>query len=43
LEAFGIPTLEDVFQLIDNQCFINIEIKDAKATKAVLELIQNKI
>ncbi len=42
LKAFGIPTLEEVFQLIDNQCFINIEIKDAKATKAVLELIQKQ-
>jgi glycerophosphoryl diester phosphodiesterase len=41
LQNLGIPTLEDVFNLVQNQCEINIEIKIFEATKAVLDLINN--
>ncbi len=41
LQNLGIPTLEDVFNLIQNQCEINIEIKIFGATKAVLDLVNN--
>lgn len=41
LQNLGIPTLEDVFDLVENRCGINIEIKDFEATKAVLNLINN--
>lgn len=43
LNNLGIPTLEEVIDLIDKRCFINIEIKDSNATKYVLELLQNYI
>jgi glycerophosphoryl diester phosphodiesterase len=39
LQNFGIPTLEDVFNLIQNQCKINIEIKSFEATESILKLI----
>lgn len=39
LQNLGIPTLEDVFNLVQNQCEINIEIKVFEATKAVLDLV----
>ncbi|WP_394759082.1 glycerophosphodiester phosphodiesterase [Flavobacterium sp.] len=41
LKQFGIPTLIEVLDLINQECFVNIEIKDAKTTKLVVELIQN--
>ncbi len=34
-----IPTLEDVFQLIDRRCFINVEIKEGAALFPTIELI----
>jgi glycerophosphoryl diester phosphodiesterase len=43
LKKFGIPTLQEVFNLVNKQCFINIEIKEAKATIAVTELVQKYI
>lgn len=43
LNKLGIPTLTDVLDLIAKKCFVNIEIKDNKATKFVLELVQNYI
>jgi glycerophosphoryl diester phosphodiesterase len=43
LEKLNIPTLENVLDLINQKCFVNIEIKDAKATKYVLEIFQNYI
>jgi glycerophosphoryl diester phosphodiesterase len=49
LQQLGIPTLRDVFELIDNRCEINVELKTFSATQAVLDLIakstfdQNKI
>jgi glycerophosphoryl diester phosphodiesterase len=49
LQQLGIPTLRDVFELIDNRCEINVELKTFSATQAALDLIakstfdQNKI
>lgn len=39
LQQLGIPTLRDVFELVDNRCEINVEIKTFSATQAVLNLI----
>ena len=39
LQEFGIPTLEEVFQLVQNRCDINIEIKEFEAVKGVSDLI----
>lgn len=39
LQKYGIPTLEDVFKLVNNQCDVNIEIKEFEAVKSVLDLI----
>lgn len=41
LNQFGISTLEEILNLIEKKCFVNIEIKDNKATKFVLEIIKN--
>ena len=41
LNQLGIPTLTQVLDLINQECFVNIEIKDIKTTKLVVELIQN--
>lgn len=41
LHKFGIPSLEDVFQLVNNKCSINIEIKEFDAVKSVLDLIKS--
>ncbi|MGL2962301.1 glycerophosphodiester phosphodiesterase [Flavobacterium sp. RSB2_4_14] len=43
LQLFGIPTLQDVFQLVNNQCEINVEIKEFEAVKSVLDLIDSNI
>jgi len=43
LQENGVPTLEDVFQLVNNQCEINIEIKEFEAVKGVLDLIDSNI
>ncbi len=43
LKELLIPTLEDVFHLINHRCIINIEIKDANATKKVIQLIEKFI
>ena len=39
LEAFEIPTLETVFELVNQQCFINIELKTYETADKVVELI----
>lgn len=41
LQQLGIPTLENVFKLINNQCHINIEIKTFEATNPVLEILKS--
>lgn len=43
LREFGIPTLQDVFQLVNNQCDINVEIKEFEAVKSILDLIGSNI
>lgn len=43
LQLLGIPTLTEVFKLVNQQCFINVEIKDSKATRPVVNLIENYI
>lgn len=43
LKELNIPTLEDVFNLINQRCIINIEIKDANATQRVIQLIEKFI
>lgn len=43
LEKLNIPTLQEVLNLVNKRCFINIEIKDSKATILVLNLIQKYI
>jgi glycerophosphoryl diester phosphodiesterase len=43
LKELDIPTLEDVFHLINQRCIINIEIKDANATQKVIQLIEKFI
>jgi glycerophosphoryl diester phosphodiesterase len=39
LQYLGIPTLRDVFELVDNRCEVNVELKTFSATQAVLNLI----
>ena len=41
LQSIGVPTLRDVFDLVENRCAINIEIKVFEATKPVLEVLKN--
>lgn len=43
LQLLGIPTVTEVFELVSQRCFINVEIKDSKATKPVIKLIENYI
>ena len=40
LEALGIPTLEAVFDLVNQKCFINIELKTYETADKVAELIK---
>ncbi len=41
VQSIGVPTLKDVFDLVENRCAINIEIKVFEATKPVLEVLKN--
>jgi glycerophosphoryl diester phosphodiesterase len=43
LKKFGIPTLIEVFDLVNRQCFINIELKGIGTTKPVNDLINHYI
>ena len=38
-----IPILEDVIELVNHRCFINIEIKDPKTTNFVVKIIEKHI
>ena len=38
-----IPTLEEVFDLVDKKCFINIELKNHETAEKVVELIERYI
>ena len=43
IAIFEIPTLENVITLVNKRCFINIEIKDPKATQFVVEIINEQV
>ena len=43
LEQLGIPTLEAVFELVNQKCFINIELKTYETADSVVELIEHYI
>lgn len=43
LNQMGIPSLETVLNLVDQQCWVNIEIKDANATSKVIDIIEKYI
>lgn len=43
LQELGVPTLNDVLDLVNKRGLVNIEIKDTKATDLVVQLIQNYI
>lgn len=43
LQQLGIPTLEDVLNLVQNSCSINIEIKTFEATNPVLEILKSSL
>lgn len=40
LQSFGIPSLEEIIDLVNEKCFINIEIKDANAASETLKLLE---
>lgn len=41
LKAYGVPTLEAVLELVNQKCFINIELKANDASDKVVELIEH--
>ena len=43
LEAFEIPTLEAVLELVNRKCFINVELKAYDTADKVVELIEHFI
>ncbi|HMI06440.1 MAG TPA: glycerophosphodiester phosphodiesterase family protein [Flavobacterium sp.] len=40
---FGIPTLAEVFDLVDHKCLINIELKAHETAKPVVDLIERYV
>lgn len=43
LEQLGIPTLEAVFDLVNQQCFINVELKTYETADKVIGLIEHYV
>ena len=43
LEQFEIPTLESVFDLVNQKCFINVELKTYETADKVVELIEQYV
>lgn len=43
LQKHQIPTLADVFDLVDKKCWINVELKEKGTAKPVVELIEKYI
>ena len=43
LQAFGIPTLMSVFELVNQKCFINVELKTFETADKVVELIEQYV
>lgn len=41
LELLGIPTLESVFDLVNQKCFINVELKTYETADKVVELVED--
>ncbi len=41
LEVLGIPTLQSVLELVNLQCFVNIELKSYDAADKVVEIIEH--
>ena len=42
-EKWEIPTLEEVLDLVDKRCFVNIELKDNETVEKVVELIEHYV
>lgn len=42
-KEYEIPTLKEVFDLVNKRCFINIELKGNQTAKPVVHLIENYI
>lgn len=42
-DGLQIPTLNEVFDLVDKKCFINVELKNADTSKNVVSLIEEYI
>lgn len=42
-EKFEIPTLEEVLDLVDQRCFVNIELKNQDTAEKVVQLIEHYI
>ena len=42
-DTFQIPTLNEVFDLVDKKCFINVELKNGDTSKQVVSLIEKYI
>jgi len=42
-DKLQIPTLNEVFDLVDKKCFINVELKNADTSKNVISLIEKYI
>ena len=42
-DELQIPTLNEVFDLVDKKCFINVELKNADTSKNVVSLIEEYI
>lgn len=42
-DKLQIPTLNEVFDLVDKKCFINVELKNADTSKQVVSLIEEYI
>jgi glycerophosphoryl diester phosphodiesterase len=43
LKKYGIPTLIEVFELVNRNCFVNIELKGIGTSSSVIELITHYI
>ena len=43
IASLDIPTLENVIELVNHRCFINIEIKDSKSTEFVVKIINEQV
>jgi glycerophosphoryl diester phosphodiesterase len=42
-EKYSIPTLDEVLDLVDHRCFVNIELKNQETAEKVVQLIEHYI